>query len=118
MVIVCPWPSRQLSPNFRGHWAQKSKAAKAYREAGYWAAKLSGIKIDWDGEIHAFITFYPPDRRQRDDDNLIASFKSARDGIADALGVNDKRFRIHPFVHTERRCGGQVEVKLCKLITE
>jgi hypothetical protein len=47
------------------------------------------------------LNFYPRDRRKRDDDNLIASFKSGRDGIADALGVDDVNFlttaRLMPF---------------------
>lgn len=110
--IICPWPDRRLSPNARVHWSQKSIATRAYRQLGFYATKEARAKVDWDGVVHAFITFYPPDKRQRDDDNLIASFKSCRDGIADALGIDDKRIRIHPFVHTEIRAGGQVVVRL------
>lgn len=112
--IICPWPNSQLSPNARVHWAQKAKAAKAAKNIGFYAAKEAKAAVDWDGVIHVFITFYPPDRRARDDDNLIASFKNCRDGIAMALGVNDKRFRCHPFVHTETAKGGKVVVRLCK----
>lgn len=39
------------------------------------------------------LLFVPPDRRRRDDDNLIASFKPYRDGISDALGIDDAHFR-------------------------
>src|SRR3546814_8129920 len=39
------------------------------------------------------ITFCPPDRRHRDDDNMIASFKSGRDGMCEALGINDRLLR-------------------------
>lgn len=113
MKIICPWPDKRLSPNARVHWAQKSKAAKAARHAGYFAAKEAKARIDWEGAVHAFITFYPPDRRHRDDDNLVASFKNYRDGIADALGIDDKRIRIHPVVADEIRTGGAVEVVLC-----
>lgn len=57
------------------------------------------------------VTFYPPDKRHRDDDSMIASFKAARDGIADALGVNDRRFKPHYFF--EEPCKpGRVEVIL------
>jgi hypothetical protein len=38
------------------------------------------------------ITAYPPDRRERDDDNVKASLKGHRDGIAQALGIDDSRF--------------------------
>ncbi len=65
--------------------------------------------MPWDGDIHLWIDFYPPDRRHRDDDNMIAAFKSGRDGLADALKVNDKRFRSHPYVRDE--IGGMVRVR-------
>lgn len=110
LVIELPWPSRDLSPNARVHWARKSKAAKKYRADCHLLAKAAGVRITWDGPAHLWITFYPPDRRPRDDDNLIASFKSGRDGIADALGVDDKRFRIHPWVSDQVRKGGAFEV--------
>lgn len=65
-----------------------------------------------DGPLALWVTWYPPDRRHRDDDNLIAGFKAYRDGIADALGIDDKRFRLHPFLHTEVRKGGEVRVAI------
>ena len=63
------------------------------------------------GPIRMTITFVPPDRRHRDDDNMIASLKSARDGIADALGVNDRRFRPN-YVFAEPEKPGRVEVEI------
>ena len=41
---------------------------------------------------------------------MIASFKSGRDGIADALGIDDCRFITHPWVHTET--GGYIKVSI------
>lgn len=38
------------------------------------------------------VTFRPPDRRARDLDNLVASFKAGQDGIALALDVDDSGF--------------------------
>lgn len=112
MQVTLPWPPKDLSPNARVHWSKRSKAAKAYRHACYMLAIQAGAKtgIPWDGDIHAWIDFYPPDRRARDDDNMIASFKAGRDGLAQALGVDDKRFRIHPYVKDE--IGGMVRVRL------
>lgn len=107
-VISLPWPARELSPNARVHWSKKSKAAKAYRKACWAIVKKSGFAISWEGNSHLWITFVPPDRRHRDDDNMIAAFKSGRDGIADALGVDDKHFRIHPMVSNQ--VGGRVEI--------
>lgn len=60
--------------------------------------------------IALWLDFYPPDRRARDDDNMIASFKAGRDGIALALGINDKRFITHPMVMDQ--IGGFIKVRL------
>ena len=86
--IVLPWPDRLLSPNARPHWAVKARASKKAREIGFYAVKEAAAVVNWDGIVHAAITFYPPDRRGRDDDNLIANFKAYRDGIADALNID------------------------------
>jgi crossover junction endodeoxyribonuclease RusA len=111
-VITLPFPPANLNPNKRLHWAQLAKAKKVYRAACYILTKQSGAKVDWDGDIHAWIDFYPPDRRARDDDNIISAFKSGRDGMADALGINDKRIRIHPYFKTD--IGGMVKIRLTK----
>lgn len=47
-----------------------------------------------------------------DDDNLLLRFKAYRDGIAQVLGIDDRRFISHPVVHEERRPGGQVVVRI------
>lgn len=40
------------------------------------------------------LAFYLPDARPRDDDNLCAACKAYRDGIADALQVNDNQLSM------------------------
>jgi len=112
MELTLPWPPPPLSPPPRVHSSKPPQAAAPYRYACYMLAIQAGAKtgIPWDGDIHLWIDFYPPDRRQRDDDNMIAAFKSGRDGIAQALGVDDKRFRIHPYVKSE--IGGMIKVRL------
>jgi len=113
LQVTLPWPLKELSPNVRAHWTVRSKAAKKYRAACSLLALEAGLRkgsVTWEGDIHVWIDFYPPDRRARDDDNLIAAFKSGRDGLADALGVDDKRFRIHPYVMAQ--VGGMVKVRL------
>jgi len=110
--ITFPWPPADLSPNKRTYWRAKAPIAKAYRSSCWALTKAAGVIVDWDGDVHVWLTFYPPDRRHRDDDNLIASFKSGRDGMADALGINDRRFRIHPWVSDQ--IGGMVKVRLSR----
>lgn len=119
MKLDLPWPDRRLSPNARlHHKAVAAVKAKARRDAAYltYAAMLCGAKevrqhFSGEGPIRYRVTFYPPDARHRDDDNMIAMFKAARDGIADALGVNDRRFR--PEYYFAEPCKpGRVEVEL------
>ena len=52
-----------------------------------------------------------PDKRHRDADNAISSLKAHFDGIAEALGVNDKRF-LPSFEFCEPEKPGRVEVVL------
>lgn len=47
---------------------------------------------------------------------MIGAFKSGRDGLADAMGVDDRLFRLH--VEVADRVGGMVEVRISKEITE
>lgn len=110
--LVLPWPPKELMPNKKTYWRRAAPIKANYREACFMLTKQSGMKVDWDGDIHVWMDFYPPDRRNRDDDNLIAAFKSGRDGVADALGVNDKRFRIHPYVKSE--VGGMVKLRFTR----
>lgn len=116
MIIECPWPPNQLSQNARIHWAARAKAVKSYRNTCYALARIKAIKIDWDGPIHFFIDFYPPDRRRYDDDNIAGRFKAGRDGIAQALMVDDNRFVQHPYLHlgSEAVFGGKVVVRIAK----
>ncbi len=108
--VTLPWPPRELSPNWRGHWAAKAKAVKSYRLACYVLAKEAGLAFDGPGEVHLWITFNKPSRRRMDADNAVASIKSGIDGLADALKIDDSRFVLHPWVST--KIAGTVVVRL------
>ena len=56
------------------------------------------------------LIFVPPDRRARDLDNLLASMKSGLDGLADAIGVDDSRWRLRMEVAEDTIKGGLVLV--------
>lgn len=89
MTITLPLPSPKLSPNGRTHWRAKSQLTKLHRHR----AKLATLAL-LPGDTRPTFTrytlaFYFPDRRHRDDDNAAASCKAYRDGIADALGIDD-----------------------------
>lgn len=111
MNVTLPWPPKALNPNTRhAHWSIKAKAAKAYRTACKAIAQASSMKAPNTPKIALWIEFVPPDRRHRDDDNLVASFKAGRDGLADALGVDDRRFVCRHTVSDE--VGGMVRVSI------
>ena len=112
--LILPWPNRDLHPNARVHRMVLAKAKKAARAE----AHLLTLQAKWktlhlpDGRLHLWIDFYPPDRRRRDDDGLLSSMKAARDGIADALGIDDHRFVSHPYIKDETRRGGEVRIRI------
>ena len=119
MIITLPWPHKDLSPNARKHWAALAVAKKKARETAHYAtlealgSRASDVRasLGGDGPLPVTVRFFPPDNRRRDDDNMVAAFKASRDGIADGLGVDDRRFRPHYFF--EDACKpGRVEVVL------
>ena len=112
--LVLPWPSRTLHPNARMHWSARARATKAARRTADVLALAAGwqrMKLP-EGRLHLWIDFYPPDRRRRDDDGLLASCKAYRDGIADALGIDDRRFVSHPYLHDAVVPGGEVRFRI------
>ena len=117
-MIVLPWPDKRLSPNARQHWAVLAKVKKQARADAHILATVALSLKDkraiaaGSGKIPIEVRFYPPDNRHRDDDNAIASFKAARDGIADSIGVDDKRFQpVYRFMEPDKP--GRVEVEIC-----
>lgn len=112
--LVLPWPSRDLHPNSRGHWSKRAKAAKAARQSGFVLAREAGWREMTlpDGPLHLWIDGYPTDRRRRDADGLLSSLKPWLDGIADSMGIDDRRFVPHPRVMSEVRKGGEVRIRI------
>lgn len=116
-MIELPWPPKELTPNFkrRKHWTVYHGKTAQYRSDCAWLAKqhllAEGLAIMPAGLRIVSITFYPPDRRKRDDDGMISAFKAGRDGIADALGVDDHTFRPS-YNFGEPTKGGKVVVGL------
>ena len=110
--IVLPWPPAALSPNARVHWRKRQKAAKAARLLA-WASAINARWVAPSSErVHLWVDFFPPTRRMPDDDNMLARCKAYRDGIADAIGIDDRVFVSHPYVHGEPRKGGEVRIRI------
>ncbi|HEY6612736.1 MAG TPA: endodeoxyribonuclease RusA [Pseudomonas sp.] len=108
--LTLPWPPAVLNPNQarKHHWSVRSKAAKAYRAECMLRAKGALLQVPAEGKIRIQLEFCPPDLRERDDDNLIGAFKPGRDGVADALGIDDKRFAMREPLRGAKRPGGAV----------
>jgi crossover junction endodeoxyribonuclease RusA len=111
VVVELAWPVKALHPNGRPHWAAKHKATKAARRDAFYATRaVTTIKPNWKG-ARLSVTFNPPDRRRRDKDGMIASFKALQDGIADAIGVDDFYFVTTHEIGTPIK-GGSVRVEI------
>lgn len=108
-----PWPSPKLSPNARQHWATTAKAKKAFRARCRAIAAAAGVRAVLAGKtsLAVDLTFFPPDKRGRDWDNMLASMKAGLDGLADATGVDDRHWRLS-FEVGEPVKGGQVLVRM------
>ena len=92
------------------HWAKKAKFKKAYRHTCWALALEAKLEVVADPKIKLEITFYPPDKRHRDADNMVAAIKSGLDGVADALRVNDRCF-LPTFIFSDE-VKGMVKIEL------
>jgi crossover junction endodeoxyribonuclease RusA len=110
LKIVLPWPPSVLSPNAREHWRKIAQAKRNFRSDCFFLCVAAGIK---KGAITAPVNlqfhFVPLNRRMYDLDNLMASYKAGIDGIADALGIDDRHFSYLPPT-LDDEFGGRVEV--------
>lgn len=107
--LTLPYPPKGLNPNERLHHMALARAKKAYRRDCYHLALEQGAK-PMTGPVNVYITFFPPDARKRDDDNKVSAFKAGRDGIADAIKVNDNDWRVS-YAFSDQ-VAGMVKVKI------
>lgn len=114
-------PGQETSPNWRGSWQGRYRATKALREAACFcsvdalARGSQAVPVPSEGEIGLrWSVFWPKGRHATDDDNLTAMLKPARDGIADALGVDDRRFRTLSVDQFRAEGDGYVQVALVR----
>lgn len=111
--LELPWPSSKLLPNARspGAWRVKQVAAKAYRADCDIVCRAAGLRPNGVERAHLTLRFCPPDRRRRDLDNMLASFKQGIDAIASAIGVDDCHFGF-TILRGEPVKGGTVRVAI------
>lgn len=94
MQIKLPYPNKDLMPNRKNgkHWGATVGAKNdAFAEAFYLTKEvMKTTKLE--GKVAIKLTFVQKDKRHRDLDNLLAASKSMLDGVAHALGIDDKNF--------------------------
>lgn len=97
LTIKLDWPDTRLMPNRKNgrHWGGTQEAKVRARQDGYFGAKkaLGTSELASQERVAVKITFVSPDKRRRDIDNLLACIKPQLDGIAQALRIDDSRFR-------------------------
>ncbi len=110
-MIALPYPAAQLWPNGRYHWSVRARQIKKHREWARLATLADNTRPATVGRIIA--TLYPKPRGPAPDrDNTIAAIKAYLDGIADALGVNDRTFPVPVILFGERTAHGGVVIAL------
>lgn len=97
IVLTLPIPDRAISPNARrgqSKWAaiKKSKIVKAHREAARLEMLAAMGRVEIGKPTGYSLAHYFKTAAFRDEDNADGACKSVRDGICDALGINDKNF--------------------------
>lgn len=111
--VELPWPDKRLSPNSRTHWRARIQVIRSARHAAKMLCMQAMGTQGWAGCQRPTVryTFCPPTRQPRDLDNLIAAHKSANDGLADALRINDREFQL-AYSMGEPVKGGMVIVEI------
>ena len=80
-------PSRA---NERGHWRKRSRLTKTQRQSTYLLAAMKLSRAPKDMlRFPVTVTMTRVSPRLLDSDNISGAFKSIRDGIADALEMDD-----------------------------
>jgi len=78
-------------------------------------AALEGRPFELVPPYKLTLTIYPPDKRRRDTDNVIAALKASLDGVAAGLGVDDALFRNYAVWWEEPVRGGKVAIDITEL---
>lgn len=91
-VITLPWPDKALHSNARTHHMAKARATKTARNLA-WAKAMEAPRIGNIPNATIFVECYPPTLRG-DVHNIPTALKAYIDGIADAMGCDDRDFKV------------------------
>lgn len=105
---------RLRGPNAREHWAAKMRRTKQQRTAAHLALieQVGRERLRSIARCAVIsITLARIGGRPMDDDNLAAALKPIRDGVADALGLDDGDYRLR-WRYEQHPGGRSVTVKI------
>lgn len=96
MIVTLPWPNKLLWPNgSRGDPRAVAGQKKRHKAWAWAAAKEAGMPIVGNGKIPIrLIVHAKPKGPLPDGDNCVAALKAYQDGIAQAIGIDDKHFEV------------------------
>jgi len=105
--IVLPFPPKVLWPNGRTlNHKFKAAAFKKAREQAAWAAKAANLRVG-NSPIPVHLIVKPKAKGAAPDaDNCVSACKAYFDGIAAAIGINDRHFAA-PTVEIDGERSGQ-----------
>lgn len=110
ITVTLPWPDKALQSNSKAHHMVKYRANTKARYAAFYAGKEAKLPCWPDATI--LIEYYPPSFRG-DIHNVPSSLKAQIDGIADAMGCDDKGFVVdYPTVWAGKVKGGKVVYRI------
>ncbi len=112
-IITLPIPPKVLHPNARtrNHKYRAVMIKKARGEAMALTI-ASGIRVTGPATLHASWYFNQRRFSRHDDDNLTAWLKASRDGIADALGIDDKLLSMGTHTQDKDATNPRVEITI------
>lgn len=113
--IELGWPADPLWPNKSAHRYAEARSRKAAKREAYYATRLM-MPHDWapSGDkvsVH-LIAHCKPTGPHPDKDNTVAAVKSHLDGIADAIGTNDRDFEAPTVAFADRCQHGKLIVRI------
>ena len=114
-TIRFPFPDMRLSANGRTDRRYLAGLRQAARGTGYYLAKEHRLAFSGEKSLELYMLVCPPDRRRRDDDNVLSAFKSIRDGIFHALELDDSLIRRTVIERGDVEKGGAIYVRLSEI---
>ena len=112
-TITLPWPDGRLAGHANGSRWPRIKATKIYRTAAWSLTKEA--KVPRAPTAALSVSYHPPTGRggKPDVQNMPGRCKPLIDGIADAMGCDDRRFRVrYPDHFSEPVKGGAVVIEV------